>query len=194
MSSRTGGVLASRQAWAVLGLLAVALLAYGSVHGSATPAAARIGYLESVIKCPSCDDLTIAQSSSQPATELRSKVVGWVDAGRSDAWIEQQVVEHYGSAELLDPPVSGIDALAWVVPLVAVLAAAGGLGWFLHRRRRRAGSLPAEPPGDEDEALVGAALAQLAGGSHPAPRRRGPLARPGGRAGRAGAPLEQPPW
>jgi cytochrome c-type biogenesis protein CcmH len=188
-------VLATRPAWVVLGLVALALLAYGSVHGSPQPGAARISYLESVIKCPNCDDLTIGQSSSQPATELRSKVVGWVEAGRSNAWIEQQVVAHYGSTELLDPPVSGLDALVWLVPLVAVVVAAGGLTWFLLLRRRRVGAAPGELPAPEDEALVGAALAALAGGSGSGARGRGRSERPRRVVpGPLSASGDQPPW
>ncbi len=149
------GLLASRTAWALLALCAATLFAVGSVHGRPQPASQRIAYLESVIKCPNCDDLTIAQSSSTPATHLRQLVTTWVGEGRSDGWIEQQVVEHYGSQELLSPPASGLDALAWVLPLVAVLIAAGALTWFLLSRRRVA---PAGDIGTEDAALVQAAL------------------------------------
>ncbi|HTW99059.1 MAG TPA: cytochrome c-type biogenesis protein CcmH [Acidimicrobiales bacterium] len=157
------GLLSSRPAWVAAGLLAAGLLAYGSMHSAATPAAARISYLESVIKCPNCEDLTIGQSTSQSADTLRGLVVGWVGAGRSDAWIEQQVVQHYGSDEILDPPVSGVDALVWVVPLAVVVLAVGGLVWFLLRRRRPAGSASGEAAPPEDEELVGAALAVLQG-------------------------------
>lgn len=156
--TRGRGVLSSRPAWLLLAAVALALLALGSMHGRPEAASARVAYLESVIKCPNCDDLTIAQSTSVPATHLRSLVVTWVGEGRSNAWIEQQVVDHYGSQELLSPPVSGLDALAWVIPIVVVVLAIATLGWFLARRRR---SSAATASSAEDEALVDEALAAL---------------------------------
>ncbi len=184
--------LASRAAWVALAAVAVLLLAVGSVHGGGPSRASRIAYLESVIKCPSCTDLTVAESSAPTAQTLRRLVSGWVDAGHSDSWIERQVVEHYGQADLLVPAASGLDGLAWTLPIAAVALAAGALGAFLWRRRVAggpravtgpgvvgavpgpgavgavaAGAAGASPPGstsaEEDELLVGAALAARAG-------------------------------
>ncbi len=160
------GVLASRPAWVVLALVLAGLLAIGSVHGRPRSGADRIAYLESVIKCPSCEDLAISQSTSLPAVHLRQLVTAWVGEGRSDGWIEQQVVDHYGSAALLKPPVSGLDALVWVVPLVVLGCGALGLGWFLLSRRRAGVRRPGDVavvPAPEDAALVDAALAAAFG-------------------------------
>ena len=154
MSRRPGELLAGRPAWLLLAALVATLLAVGSVHGHPRPQAERISYLESVIRCPSCVDLTIAQSDSQPARYLRQEVVIWVGAGRSDSWIEQQVTARYGGSALLVPAGSGIGELAWALPIAAVVLAGGALAWFLIRRR------PApEHPSPEDEGLVAAALA-----------------------------------
>ena len=81
-------LLASRLAWAVLALVVAAALAIGSVHPGVTSVDGRIAYLDSVIKCPSCDDLSIAQSNASTAVALRTVVAADVHAGESNAQIE----------------------------------------------------------------------------------------------------------
>lgn len=151
--------MTGRPAWMALAVVVVALLAFGSVHGRAGPSG-RVAYLESVIKCPSCADLTIAQSDSSSADELRALVTRWVREGRSNAWIEQQVVDHYGSAELLSPPASGLDAALWVVPVAAIAIGCSGLAWFLVRRRNALATARLDHAGSaaDDEERVREAL------------------------------------
>lgn len=158
-------LLQSRGAWLALVVAAVGLLAFGSVHPRPAPAAARIAHLEAVIKCPACDDLSLAQSDAPSAVALREAVARWVHEGLSDAEIERRVVARYGPAELLVPPRAGLDALVWVLPLVVVgggLLALGALAWRRRGRvgRSRAPGPPAGPPGEDDERLVAGALRQ----------------------------------
>ncbi len=159
------GWLASRPAWALLVLVAIGVLAYGSVHPPAEAASARISHLESIIKCPSCEDLSIAQSNASTAVALRQDVVQQVHAGRSDAAIEQYVVDRYGSSVLLDPPATGVDLLVWLVPVAVLVVAAVSGGTLVWRRQRhlwRRGDGDRKTDGGalaEDEALVEAALA-----------------------------------
>ncbi|MDA8296324.1 MAG: cytochrome c-type biogenesis protein CcmH [Actinomycetota bacterium] len=147
-------IVSSRIAWAVLAVVAIAFLAVGSIHPVAPSRQARIAALESEIKCPSCVDLTIAQSDAAAAIDLRAEVTHMVDAGATDAEIKARVVAQYGTTALEVPPSRGIDALIFLVPAIAVVLVGGVLLAFLWRRRR----LPA-PGGlrEDDEALVAAA-------------------------------------
>jgi cytochrome c-type biogenesis protein CcmH len=128
--------LTSRVAWACLAAAAVALLAIGSIHPPPTTAAARIARLDSIIRCPSCEDLSLTQSDAASSVTLRREVASWVRQGWSDNRIEQAVVARYGEAGLLLPQSSGAAAALYIVPLAIVGAAAGGVGLFLWRRRR----------------------------------------------------------
>ena len=109
--------------------------------------------MDSIIKCPSCDDLSIAQSDAGVATALRREVRGLVDRGFSNQRIEQEVVEQYGSDEILAPS----SDLAWLIPVVvvslAVIAVLSGFARARLRRRKRASA-------DEEE-LVAAAMRHL---------------------------------
>jgi len=128
--------LASRPAWMVVAVIALIALGIGSVHPQQPGASARIAHLDSVIKCPSCVDLSIAQSDAPIAVGLRSEVAAWVHEGLSDGRIEQLVVARFGEQALLVPSGSGADVLLWAVPVAVVGTAAIVLAWYLWRRRR----------------------------------------------------------
>lgn len=127
--------LASRAAWLLLAAVAIAFLAYGSWHTSPSSAKARIASLDSLIKCPACEDLSIAQSDAPSSVTLRHEVARFVDKGWSDARIESWVTARYGSDALLIPQSSGDSAVLYLVPIGLVGLAVAGLGWYLWRRR-----------------------------------------------------------
>jgi cytochrome c-type biogenesis protein CcmH len=147
--------------WIALAVAAIAVLAIGSYHPPASSAAARIQALDSVIKCPSCDNLSIAQSDASTAVALRAVVAADVNAGESNGQIENYVVARYGAAILLSPS----DPAVWIIPIVGLCGGAAMLGAFLWRRRRRPGGhgvVESEGVGAaSDEQLVNAALAAL---------------------------------
>ncbi len=126
-----GRLFRSRAMWALLGFAFVALLAVGSVQPTARTPAQRIVDLESVLKCPSCADASLAQSETVSANEIKATIANWVHQGLTDRAIEARMVATYGQAELLRP--SG--SLIWIVPVVVVALAVGGLTAFLLRRR-----------------------------------------------------------
>jgi len=129
-------ILSSRPAWLLVVLVVAAGLAIGSVHPGQASSTARIAHLDSIIKCPSCVDLSIAQSDAAVAVGLRAEVAAWVHAGLSDARIEQLVVARFGQQALLVPSGSGVDVLLWVLPVVVLGVPAVLLAVYLWRRRR----------------------------------------------------------
>ena len=116
--------------------MAAVALGVGSVHSGQTSSAARIAHLDSVIKCPSCIDLSIAQSDAPIAVGLRAEVAAWVHEGLSDTRIEQLVVARFGEQVLLVPSGSSADVLLWAVPVGVVGLAGVLLAMYLWRRRR----------------------------------------------------------
>ncbi|HLN07009.1 MAG TPA: cytochrome c-type biogenesis protein CcmH [Acidimicrobiales bacterium] len=129
-------LLASRPAWVLAAVLAIIALGIGSVHSSPPSRAARIDQLDSIIKCPSCVDLSIAQSDAPIAVALRADVAAWVHQGLSDTRIEQLVVARFGEQVLLVPTGSSADVLLWVVPVSALGGSSLLLAVYLWRRRR----------------------------------------------------------
>ncbi len=126
---------ASQAAWLVLAVVAVSALTFGSIHDNPSSDAARVSQLDSIIKCPACEDLSIAQSDAPSAVALRHRVSTFVSQDWSNARIEAWVTDRYGSNALLVPPTSGLSETLYVVPVVAIGVAVVGLGWYLWRRR-----------------------------------------------------------
>ena len=128
--------------WTLLGVvLVVALLVGSGVFTSAPPTTAqRAASIESVIRCPSCEDLSVADSSAPTAVTVRATVRQLVDHGLTDSQIESYLVARYGSAIVLDPPASGWSSLVWVLPVAGGVVAVAVLVAVLVRRRRRGGT------------------------------------------------------
>jgi cytochrome c-type biogenesis protein CcmH len=133
---KTHGRLTGIVSAVTLVIVATVALTIGSLARSAPTVAQRASAIESRIKCPSCEDISVAQSEAPTAIAARHQIVRMVKAGATDATIEQSFVNRYGPSILLAPPVAGLDALVWVLPLVAVLAGLGGLGVLFWRRQR----------------------------------------------------------
>jgi len=125
--------------WTLLGVvLVVALLIGSGVFSSSPPTnAQRAAAIESVIRCPSCEDLSVAVSTAPAAITVRATVRRLVDQGRSDQQIEDYLAARYGSAIVLEPPTSGWSLLVWALPIAAGLAGLAIVVVVLVRRRRR---------------------------------------------------------
>ena len=95
----------------------------------------RVAHLAAILRCPVCDNESIASSPSETARELHVLIEEWVTEGRTDDQIIDFFVSTYGEDVLLDPPDDARTVLLWVLPL---LAAVVGVAVVLGRRRRLA--------------------------------------------------------
>jgi cytochrome c-type biogenesis protein CcmH len=112
-------VLRSFSLWCVV-LVAVAALAV-VLRPSDSSAQSRIAHLETLVRCPSCDDLSVAVSNATSAIAVRHEITAKVHAGESDDKILTSLEDVYGTSILLSPPTSGLGVLLWIVPLLGVL-------------------------------------------------------------------------
>src|SRR6202034_4199330 len=128
-----------RSLWVRVGtpLLIVAVaLAIGSGVFSGKPEtdAQRAARIEAVIRCPSCIDVSVAQSQETTAVAVRHGIERQVAQGDSTAAIEQTLVSQDGQNILLVPPDSGGFALLWIVPIVLAAAALSAVIVLFWRR------------------------------------------------------------
>ncbi len=124
--------------WTVLVAVLVAALVVGSglLGRSAPTPAQRAAAIESALRCPSCEDLSVAASSAPTAVAVRATVARLIGEGRSDQEITDFLTARYGSSIVLAPPARGWSALVWVLPVAGGVAAAAVLAVVLVRRRR----------------------------------------------------------
>lgn len=133
---------------ALLIAVAIAWAAWPSA-GSPTPAQ-RAHELATEIRCPDCEGVSVADSSSSSAQAIRADLTRRTKAGESDAQIRSVYVARYGAEILLKPQGSGLGLLVWGLPVVAFALAAVGLAFAFVRWRRQ----PRLAATAADEALV----------------------------------------
>jgi len=111
------------------------------------PREARVKALGKQLRCPMCQGLSIADSSSSAARAQMDKVRELVAAGRSDREIRDYFTSRYGEWALLDPPASGMNLLVWLLPLLLLVG--GGLA-IARTMRRPVPVAPAATAGTEE--------------------------------------------
>ena len=111
------------------------------------PREARVQALGKQLRCPMCQGLSIADSSSSAARAQMDKVRELVAAGRSDREIRDYFTSRYGEWALLDPPASGMNLLEWLLPLLLLVG--GGLA-IARTMRRPVPVAPAATAGTEE--------------------------------------------
>lgn len=112
------------------------LIGSGVLSDHPTTVADRAMAIESQVRCPSCQDISVGQSAAPTAVAVRHQITGWVAQGHSEQWIDNQLVARYGLSILLQPPTSGLSAVVWVLPAVLGAVALGSLGVLFWRRSR----------------------------------------------------------
>jgi cytochrome c-type biogenesis protein CcmH len=102
---------------------------------SSDPIQSRIDHLTHVVRCPSCEGLSVAQSNATSSIAIRHEIERKVRAGVSDSNILTSLQARYGQRILLSPSGRGVGVVLWLVPLAAV---AGGALIVLRVSRRGA--------------------------------------------------------
>ncbi len=116
------------------GALLVFLLLPGLAHGAQSQDLEdRVREVASGLRCVVCQNLSVADSPSELAKEMRDLVREQLMQGKTPDQIRAYFVSRYGEFVLLDPPKRGFNLLLWGLPFVAVVA--GGCGVYLVARR-----------------------------------------------------------
>jgi cytochrome c-type biogenesis protein CcmH len=113
----------------------------------ADPAAERhMMALASQLRCPQCQNQTLADSAAPLAVDLRQQIRELLAQGMSDAQIQDYLVARYGDFVLYRPPVKSKTLVLWFGPALALVG--GMLALYLVLRRRNA-RLAAEEAAEE---------------------------------------------
>jgi cytochrome c-type biogenesis protein CcmH len=134
--------------------IAVALIAVlAAVGWSARPQAEtqaeRVDRITSELRCVVCQGLSVRDSPSESARQMRDIVAQRVAEGRTDDQIRDEFRASYGDWVVLSPPLASWTGLVWLVPIVALLAGLA-VAW---RRLRAPPSTLSEPNPAEVAAL-----------------------------------------
>lgn len=100
---------------------------------------ARTQALSKGLRCPVCQGLSVADSSSDAAVNMKARIRELIAAGYTEAQIEAYFIDRYGAWVLLDPPDEGVNRVLQLGPSIALVLGALGVGLLIR------GQLAAKP-------------------------------------------------
>jgi len=118
--------------------LACLMAAIAASALSAQDLDAKTQAIASRLRCPVCQNESVADSPSELSRQMRTLIRTKLQAGESPDQIIAYFVAKYGQWILLEPPRRGILWLVWVGPFVALGAGVAVAMKFLRRVTRPA--------------------------------------------------------
>lgn len=116
-----------RLAWLCLAAVVAVALVIGVTDREPATADERARRIGDSVMCPACSGETVSNSQAPVAVNIRRQIQARVAEGQSDQEIRDALAAAYGERVIMNPPKSGVAGLVWVLPVVALVAAAAGL-------------------------------------------------------------------
>jgi cytochrome c-type biogenesis protein CcmH len=91
---------------------------------SAATAKERAVDIDSKLRCPVCQGVSIADSPSSMATKMREQVRALVTQGYSEEQVLSYFERSYGEFVRLEPPLRGLNVMLWILPGLVLLVGA----------------------------------------------------------------------
>lgn len=92
--------------------------------------------LSKQLRCPMCQNESIAASSSPISADMRERVAAMLREGATDAEVEAAMVDRFGDYVRYDPRFEARTWILWGLPLALVVIGGGVVAGFVVRRRR----------------------------------------------------------
>ena len=96
----------------------------------------RMQDVAATIRCPACGGQSAAGSDTAAAQAVRREITERIETGETDDQIRDYFASTFGEELLLTPPRSGVGALVWIVPVVAMVVGSAGLVLAFRRWKR----------------------------------------------------------
>nr|WED69046.1 cytochrome c-type biogenesis protein CcmH [Pectobacterium colocasium] len=98
------------------------------------------------LRCPKCQNNSIADSNSMIASDMRQKVYELMQQGQTKEQVVDYMVDRYGYFVTYEPPITPFTILLWLLPALFLVAGA----WMIIRRAHRIRSTK-EPMSEQDK-------------------------------------------
>lgn len=108
----------------------------------------RTQEVAALLRCPVCQGLSVADSPSTMATNMRGQVRDLVAAGYDQEQILAYFERSYGEFVRLQPPLRGVNWLVWLAPLLGLLGGGVVIWWALRGPRAAASEATTQAAGD----------------------------------------------
>lgn len=123
----------------------------------------RVLEIAKELRCPICQGLSVADSPTELATQMRSLISEKIAAGESPEAIKAYFASKYGDWILLKPKREGFTWLVWLLPVAGLLVGAGAIVLFTRRSMKLQGDAAGgdeESPGGAEEAAYALRVAR----------------------------------
>src|SRR5438045_4302401 len=106
----------------------------------------RTQHVASLLRCPVCQGLSVADSPSEMAVNMKGQVRELLARGYTQEQILSYFERSYGQFVLLKPKFQGVSAAVWILPLLAV-----AIGVVVVVSKARKLEQPTDQPGTTNE-------------------------------------------
>jgi cytochrome c-type biogenesis protein CcmH len=88
------------------------------------------------LRCPTCQGMSILESDAAFSVQMKNAVKEKVKEGMNKDQILQFFTERYGPWILREPPKSGFNSIAWILPLALMFGGPLAVWFFVWRKRQ----------------------------------------------------------
>lgn len=120
----------------VVVMVVAACVLAGAYAVSAQEVDSRTRSIAEKLRCPVCQNESVADSPAELAAQMRALIRDKLAAGESEDEIIGYFVSRYGEWILLEPPRRGALWVVWLAPAVALVAGAAFVGAYVRRTLR----------------------------------------------------------
>ena len=144
---RTSLFLFSAFAIAAIALIMVVAVPSAAAQSQGEFSEKEAQTIDRMIMCPVCPAETIDQAQVEISFQMRALVREMLADGKSRGEILDFFVIRYGADILASPPKSGVNLLAWILPIVSVAVALAGAYFVIRSMTARGGGQRPVPIG-----------------------------------------------
>jgi cytochrome c-type biogenesis protein CcmH/NrfF len=113
------------------------------------PLEAEAKRIAALLRCPVCQGLSVGDSPSAMATNMRQQIRELVAAGFDEDQILSYFEAAYGEFVRLQPPLRGVNWLVWLAPGLGLLLGLGIVSWVLRGSAETSEAVAATEPSAE---------------------------------------------
>ncbi len=122
-----------------------------SLHAESVDLQEQVRRIAAELRCPVCQALSVADSPSEMAQQMRAIIQQQLKEGKSPDEVKTYFISKYGEWVMLAPTAKGFSLLIWILPFVAL---GGGILFVVFTVRRWVKSKPEGRSMEADPALV----------------------------------------
>lgn len=111
----------------------------------------RTEELSSLMRCPVCQGLSIADSPTLLAQAMKSEVRQLLAGGYTEEQIFEYFEQSYGEFVRLEPKAKGFNLVVWIAPAVALMLGMMVIALRLKKRAPAESSQRTEPPAQHED-------------------------------------------